>query len=639
MQFQDPELLYALLFLIIPLIVHLFRLRNFEKEDFTNVKFLKKVIQETRKSSRLKKFLILITRLLLVSCLVLAFAQPFIPASNKALLNSQTLIYLDNSFSMQASQQQSSILQNSIDQLLRSLKDENQYGLFTNNSDIFNRSTSVLKKELQEIEFIDKQLDLREIKLKANNYFDKYPKDDKNLIIISDFQNSLGMTSEINQTSFNYNFINQKPEKISNVSLDTAYIDDSNPENISLSIQVSHSEEEDRPVTISVFNNEKVLGRTSIQKFNDGIANINFRLQNEKISNGRIEIEDSGLRYDNELFFSINEGKPINVVIVSDQNSDFLNKIYTSPEFKTSDFTPNQIDFNKLNEANLIILNEVNQISSSLLNNLNNLQKNNVSIVIIPPKAVINYSEVLNRLKLPSLGEKLEKDRLITGIVYDHPLFQNVFEDKTENFEYPKVLSSYNVSSSNPILEYPDGNPFLLGADSVYLFTAALNVNNSNFRNSPLIVPVFYQIGLNSLKKNQLYYETGKENKIDIPLQLGKDQVLHIKKTSIDIIPQQRNFNSHVEINTGTIALESGNYEISSTTSAIRNISFNYDRRESDLTYTNISKFENISIYDTVEEYFSKSNAAMQVTALWKWFIIFALIFLAIEMLLIKFFK
>lgn len=122
-------------------------------------------------------------------------------------------------------------------------------------------------------------------------------------------------------------------------------------------------------------------------------------------------------------------------------------------------------------------------------------------------------------------------------------------------------------------------------------------------------------------------------------MQLGKDQVLHIKKTSIDIIPQQRNFNSHVEINTGTIALESGNYEISSTTSAIRNISFNYDRRESDLTYTNISKFENISIYDTVEEYFSKSNAAMQVTALWKWFIIFALIFLAIEMLLIKFFK
>ena len=41
MQFKYPELLYALLLLIIPIIVHLFRLRRFEKVDFTNVKFSK----------------------------------------------------------------------------------------------------------------------------------------------------------------------------------------------------------------------------------------------------------------------------------------------------------------------------------------------------------------------------------------------------------------------------------------------------------------------------------------------------------------------------------------------------------------------------------------------------------------------
>ena len=37
MQFKHPELLYALFLLIIPIIVHLFQLRKFQKEAFTNV--------------------------------------------------------------------------------------------------------------------------------------------------------------------------------------------------------------------------------------------------------------------------------------------------------------------------------------------------------------------------------------------------------------------------------------------------------------------------------------------------------------------------------------------------------------------------------------------------------------------------
>lgn len=43
MQFKYPELLYALFLLVIPLIVHLFQLRKFEKVPFTNVAFLKSV--------------------------------------------------------------------------------------------------------------------------------------------------------------------------------------------------------------------------------------------------------------------------------------------------------------------------------------------------------------------------------------------------------------------------------------------------------------------------------------------------------------------------------------------------------------------------------------------------------------------
>ena len=89
MQFKHPELLYALLLLLIPIIVHLFQLRRFQKELFTNVEFLKKVDLQTRKSQNLKKWLTLITRLLLLAAVILAFAQPYTSTSNIENLNSR----------------------------------------------------------------------------------------------------------------------------------------------------------------------------------------------------------------------------------------------------------------------------------------------------------------------------------------------------------------------------------------------------------------------------------------------------------------------------------------------------------------------------------------------------------------------
>ncbi|MBT8319819.1 MAG: BatA and WFA domain-containing protein, partial [Gramella sp.] len=222
MHFQHPELLYALILLIIPLIVHLFRLRKFQKEDFTNVKFLKKVIQETRKSSRLKKFLILITRLCLLSCLIFAFAQPFIPASEKALGESQTLIYLDNSFSMQARSGESTLLQRALNPLLENLDAENKFSIFTNSKEYFSRNTTSLKEEIQNIDFTDSHRSSREILLKAENYFKEYPEAEKDLVIISDFQSVLDFTSEISSDNFELHFVQLKPENLNNASIDTA---------------------------------------------------------------------------------------------------------------------------------------------------------------------------------------------------------------------------------------------------------------------------------------------------------------------------------------------------------------------------------------------------------------------------------
>src|SRR5690606_19429800 len=118
MQFKYPEILYALLLLIIPIIIHLFQLRRFEKVAFTNVQFLKNITLQTRKSSQIKKWLTLLTRLLLLACIILAFAQPYQAHQNSFSTTIETVIYLDNSFSMQAKGNNGTLLNEAIQDLI-----------------------------------------------------------------------------------------------------------------------------------------------------------------------------------------------------------------------------------------------------------------------------------------------------------------------------------------------------------------------------------------------------------------------------------------------------------------------------------------------------------------------------------------
>ena len=105
MQFIHPLFLVALVTLAIPIIIHLFNFRRFKKVYFTNVRLLQEIQQETKKQSQLRQLLILLARLLAIAALVIAFAQPYIPASKqqKKITGQRSVsIYLDNSFSMEA---------------------------------------------------------------------------------------------------------------------------------------------------------------------------------------------------------------------------------------------------------------------------------------------------------------------------------------------------------------------------------------------------------------------------------------------------------------------------------------------------------------------------------------------------------
>ena len=59
MKYQNPQLLYALFAIAIPVLIHLFNFRKHKTIYFSSIRFLKKIKEDNKKRSNLKNILIL----------------------------------------------------------------------------------------------------------------------------------------------------------------------------------------------------------------------------------------------------------------------------------------------------------------------------------------------------------------------------------------------------------------------------------------------------------------------------------------------------------------------------------------------------------------------------------------------------
>jgi len=641
MQFKHPELLYALLLLAIPIIVHLFQLRRFQKEAFTNVKFLKKITLQTRKSSQLKKWLTLFTRLLLLACVIVAFAQPF--SSNSKSFNTKTemVIYLDNSFSMQAKGSNGTLLNSAIQDIIENIDDSEQITLFTNDLTFKNTTLKSIRNELIELSYSPNQLTYDAVVLKGKNAFSNDKGSLKNLVLISDFQQKKDPFLFENDSLVTTNLVQLKPATQSNVNIDSVYVSKLNVENIELNVILKNQGNPIETLPVSLFNDGNLVAKSAVTI--EDFANTVFTIPNNTLFSGKLTIEDANLQYDNNLYFNLNKRDHINVLSINEADDMFLKRIYTPDEFNYSSFGFRELDYNALENQNLIVLNELKEIPSSLITALKAFTDNGGFILIIPSDEITlnSYNQLFNNYLLTNFLDKNPNEKKITTINFSHPLLANVFDKKVTNFQYPKVNSFFRLGSiSNPsVLGYEDGSPFLLQSGNAYSFSASLNDGNSNFKNSPLIVPVLYNIGKQSLKLPQLYYTVGNTNTIDVNTQLSQDDILTLGSEDQNVIPLQQSYANKVELITDEYPNEAGIFSVNNKEEHLTNLSYNYDRNESNLNYIDLSSIENVTIRSAVGSTLQSIKSEANVNELWKWFVIFALAFLIIEMLILKFFK
>ena len=642
MQFKHPEILYFLFLLVLPILVHLFQLRRFKKEFFTNVRFLKELSIQTRKNSKIKKWLLLATRLLLLTCIIIGFAQPFFKAKDSKNSSNEMYIVLDNSFSMQGKGQKGELLKRAIQELLEHTPDKQSFSLITNSETHWNTNIKSIKSTLQNLKYsaLPFQIETAMSKIKSRK-----TNVNKDIVVITD---AIGLKQKQLKNidkNFNTYFIIPEIEQKKNISIDSVFIHQTLDDFYEIGIKLSTYGYNKIEVPVALYDQQKLIAKT-ITKLDSKEKILYFTIP-KKDFHGYASITDNGLEYDNTLFFSISKLEKINVISIGEtEKSLFLSRIYTNDEFNFSNSVIGLLDYNAIEKQDAIILNELDEIPQALETTLKSFVEKGGNLIVIPSakNTLVNLNSFLKIFGNIQLKSIENKDKLITKINFNHPLFSTVFENKITNFQYPKTHNSFEIESRNSgILLYDDQTTFLTSINKtvsmVYVFAAPINLANSNFQKSPLIVPVFYKMALNNTKKGINAIAIGVNNPFIIAANLSKEEILNVKNETESFVPIQQIFNSKVQLNFNDFPEQAGNFGIYKRNVLVQNISFNYDRTESDLEQNKADLVSDFKKIDSIEAVFNTIETNRTDDQVWKWFVIFALLFLAIEMAIIRFVK
>jgi len=672
MRYQNPQLLYFLFAIAIPILIHLFNFRKHKTIYFSSIRFLKEIKEENKKKSNLKNILILLSRILAIAFLVLAFAKPYIPLNNQKKTEN-IFIYIDNSLSMDADFGEGNLIEIAKEKartIIKSYPAESDFYLIVNDFEVKHNSNNTAEVILDYIDVITPSA----ISKSINQIIGKQQsiiKQNSHLYYISDLQENTTLLSNLNNidSSTQLFIIPVKNKKVSNICIDSCYINSpmftSNNE-IELHVVVSNKGIEnitDEVVFLNINQQQKSQQYITLLTDEKKTITFNFSTNNTKIISGEIRTNDSPISFDNSLFFSFSKTAKVNVYCInqSEENKAIKTLFNTDTSlFNFSSTQINNINFNTLKNQDLIIINEVEQISSGLISSMITFAKNGGSIAIIPPfnKALVSYNISLSSLGLNTLSEKESSlfGLKISNLNLEHPLFNNVFKSKEKHLNYPTVKQFYSMEKNykrTRILSLENNKDFLVsfskGKGVIYQFASPLQSEFTTLTSHALFVPIFINIATSSIKVNSLYNILGKTNNFRSNYTNSSNNLPHLTTTNIDIIPTLRTINSEQLYNTNNQIKTNGIYELKYENKLVDKIAFNYNSLESENKPLSTNQIEeyftrnsiaNASIIDSnTATLSSKIKEQQNGKEFWKIALLLSLLFFAIEILLIKLIK
>jgi len=673
MHFLYPAFLFALLSLAIPVIIHLFNFRKYQKVYFSNVQFLKEVQEQQSYRRNLKERLILACRLLALTFLVLAFAKPYLPGHNAVNAGKQQAvsIFVDNSYSMQTLNREGTLL----DEAKRRAKEiasaysiNDSFQLLT--QDFEGKHQRLLSRDefddaVDAVKISPQSRSLQQIISRQQSLLDMHKNGSRWAYIVSDFQKNMAGSQPVKiDSSIAVSLIQLKASTLPNVAVDSVSLLSAihrpgDGEKLVIRLHNYADERADKiPLKLMVNGVQKALGSYTVNARAVQFDTLAFSGLQAGWQRGEIRLQDNPVTFDNQFYFSFNVKQQMPVLLIDGGiPNNYLKAVFASDAFFAPKRVPDgNVDYAALSTYPLVVLSDINAVSSGLSQQLKTYVSKGGTLVVFPGSEadLANYKAMLQAMNA-AYPEKLNtEDTKVSGINLQNQVFKNIFEGFPQNPDLPVVKKYYQLSTSSGtreenLMNLP-GKPFLAdyasGKGKVYLSAVPLSEDFSNLPRHALFVPVMFRIALLSGHDQPLFYTIGRDQTIEIPpIQTNEKQLLKLTKEGKSIIPDTKQQEGSTLLYIADQLTETGIYDLKKQDSTAAVLAFNDNRSESDLSYFSSGELSKLvpqaaSVLEggkgSLKGAVAETNFGIQ---LWKLCIILALIFLAAEILIIRFYK
>ena len=672
MNFVFPFFLFALFALAIPIIIHLFYFRKYKKVYFSDIRFLKQVQEEKSTIDKLKKRLILATRLLALLFLILAFAQPFI-GSNKNKLNQGTsavCVYVDNSYSMglkKGGEQVLSIAKIKAKEIANAFNTGDKFSLLTNDLEGMHQRWMQKQDFLDAIDKIELSPNIKtidEISKKEATLFQSLNAKNKLGFFISDFQKN--MISKSEDTTFIAHFLNIQSETEKNLFVDTCWFEqplftiNTNNKLLVRIKNAGNTAAEKVRISVKINGVVKAIDDVSIAPENSITDSFNITATQAGWQKAEITFNDYPITFDDHFYFAYKVAQNEKVLSIDDaETPNNIASIFTNDvHFSFDKINKGQLDYSSFKNYSLIILNQLTDISSGIASSVKEYIDNGGNIYIIPSvNADINsYNSFLSNNNAGSFGALQVKNGEVTKINLQEELFKSVFNNLPKNVETPKIKKLYPILSNTnnnerEILSTNIGSPLVTKFDAgngfIYVQAVPLSADFSDIQANTIFAPMVYNSAVYKKNKQALYYTIGKDNLIELKnSNTNGESVYKLSNGKNEFIPENRSVGNSVLLRVNNTLESDGHYSINSNNNELGIAAFNFDRTESNLKFA--SKDEIATTFNQKNQLIldnTKANLSAEVkqikdgVLLWKICVILSLLFLLIEILLIRFWK
>jgi len=686
MTFLNPAVLIGLAAASIPVLIHLLNLRKLKTIEFSTLIFLKELQKSKIRKVRLKQWLLLALRILIILMIVTAFARPTLEGvsigGTTSAAKTTAVFILDDTFSMSIIDQKGSYFnqaKETVKRLLTQLEEGDDVGLVLISGDQdselpLTTNISSLEERLNELKISSASGTINSALITASNLISQSKNFNKEIYLLSDFQRNRIVIDEnitnLNQALkdqvrlYSVNFAEGIKYNIGidNLEVTTKIFEKDKPVRFKASIS-NYSEQIAYNLVVSLFLGGRRSAQQSIN-LNPGETKIVF-LEGVTEQTGYIdayvEIEDDDIDMDNKRYTTVYIPEVVSILFLYENIADskFI-KLALQPAVENGNLIIAEYNFNKMNSLQLSNYDLVflfGGYSELSLDNLTNYVRLGGGLAVFPSSVpdLPGFQKLNEKLKLPSpTSVVVSSNTNIDPIDFDktdfnHPVFQNIFrDDQKKEIESPLINTYYKIlpkGEGNSLITLLDGSSFLceykIGNGKAFVFNVAPVLEWSDFPLKSIFAPLIYK---------SIYYLSAKRN-TDIEYIAGEPLNINISNRLLPQIKIEKPDGNEDYINLNDYDSEfisynktyvSGNYNIYSGDRQLEMISVNTDPLESDVKYISDSEFDDYlskinfsGNHVQISKGEDPANVILQArfgSELWRYFLIAAFILALVEM-------